>query len=128
MVGMFIPHILIHKVQCSVSKNHKEDWTTSLQEAKCIWLCVVSYSSRWFSEFLSDKVNKGEKFPHEITHKLTGSQSFIVTASFSGIFFTDLFSLIHVLNEDVACVTKPSQLDEMPLSSSPINKLENKFP
>lgn len=124
---MFIPHILIHKVQCSVSKNHKEDWTTSLQEAKCIWLCVVSYSSRWFSEFLSDKVNKGEKFPHEITHKLTGSQSFIVTASFSGIFFTDLFSLIHVLNEDVACVTKPSQLDEMPLSSSPINKLENKF-
>lgn len=79
------------------------------------------------TEFLSDKVNKGKKFPHEITHKLTGSQSFIVTASFSGIFFTDLFSLIHVLNEDVVCVTKPTQLDEMPLSSSPINKLENKF-
>lgn len=76
---------------------------------------------------MSDKVNKGKKFPHEITHKLTGSQSFIVTASFSGIFFTDLFSLIHVLNEDVVCVTKPTQLDEMPLSSSPINKLENKF-
>lgn len=90
--------------------------------AVCSKLYIVHAGSQNFCLIRSIKVRSFlTKLP---TNSLVPSP---LTASFSGIFFTDLFSLIHVLNEDVACVTKPSQLDEMPLSSSPINKLENKF-